>query len=50
MYTVSGNLNHHFEAVTTDSTHPQAGLFNQDAKTIARAGVREEVTLHFGTF
>jgi hypothetical protein len=23
-------------AVTTDSTHPQQGLFNQDAKTIAR--------------
>jgi hypothetical protein len=23
-------------AVTTDSTHPQAGLFNKDAKAIAR--------------
>jgi tRNA(adenine34) deaminase len=23
-------------AVTTDSTHPQAGLFDKDAKTIAR--------------
>lgn len=23
-------------AVTTDSTHPRAGLFNKDAKTIAR--------------
>ena len=23
-------------AVTTDSTHPREGLFNQDAKTIAR--------------
>jgi hypothetical protein len=23
-------------AVTTDSTHPQTGLFNQNAKTIAR--------------
>ena len=23
-------------AVTTDSTHPRAGLFNQEAKTIAR--------------
>jgi len=23
-------------AVTTDSTHPQAGLFHEDAKTIAR--------------
>lgn len=22
--------------VTTDSTHPEAGLFNQDARTIAR--------------
>jgi tRNA(adenine34) deaminase len=31
-------------AVTTDSTHPQAGLFNQDAKTIARELASKKVS------
>jgi tRNA(adenine34) deaminase len=30
--------------VTTDSTHPQAGLFNQDAKTIARELASKKVS------
>ena len=31
-------------AVTTDSTHPQAGLFNKDARTIARALASKRVS------
>jgi tRNA(adenine34) deaminase len=31
-------------AVTTDSTHPQAGLFNQGAKTIARELASKKVS------
>ncbi len=31
-------------AVTTDSTHPQAGLFNKDAKTIARELASKKVS------
>jgi tRNA(adenine34) deaminase len=31
-------------AVTTDSTHPQAGLFNQSAKTIARELASKKVS------
>ena len=31
-------------AVTTDSTHPHAGLFNQDAKTIARELASKKVS------
>jgi hypothetical protein len=31
-------------AVTTDSTHPQAGLFNKDAKTIARGLASKKVS------
>lgn len=31
-------------AVTTDSTHPQAGLFNKDARTIARELASKKVS------
>lgn len=31
-------------AVTTDSTHPREGLFNKDAKTIARELASEKVS------
>jgi hypothetical protein len=31
-------------SVTTDSTHPQAGLFNNDAKTIARELASKKVS------
>ena len=31
-------------AVTTDSTHPHAGLFNKDAKTIARELASKKVS------
>ncbi len=31
-------------AVTTDSTHPHAGLFNKDAKTIARQLASKQVS------
>jgi hypothetical protein len=31
-------------AVTTDSTHPDAGLFNKDAKTIARELASKKVS------
>ncbi len=31
-------------AVTTDSTHPEAGLFNRDAKTIARELASQRVS------
>jgi tRNA(adenine34) deaminase len=31
-------------AVTTDSTHPRAGLFNKDAKTIARQLASKKVS------
>ena len=30
--------------VTTDSTHPEAGLFNKDAKTIARGLASKKVS------
>jgi hypothetical protein len=30
--------------VTTDSTHPEAGLFNKDARTIARRLASKEVS------
>lgn len=31
-------------SVTSDSTHPEAGLFNKDAKTIARELASKEVS------
>jgi hypothetical protein len=31
-------------AVTTDSTHPHTGLFNEDAKTIARQLASKKVS------